>query len=168
MVILILYILVADAGIQRVLRASIRLSWLLDIICLCLYICVVVFSISLISCLCLLIALRCYFVCLHFSTCACHPCSGAMLIFPVSFQFQRMIPEGNPVSSLCVILFLTINNICKTDTCFLFNYFVGVLDLVIAGRTRADRRVVMSCCFVVISLCSPAGAMLIFPVSFQF
>ena len=27
---------------------------------------------------------------------ACHPCAGAMLIFSVSFQFQRMIPEGNP------------------------------------------------------------------------
>ncbi len=25
--------------------------------------------------------------CLHFSICACHPCAGAMLIFPVSFQF---------------------------------------------------------------------------------
>ena len=23
----------------------------------------------------------------HFSTCACHPCAGAMLIFSVSFQF---------------------------------------------------------------------------------
>ena len=33
---------------------------------------------------------------LHFSTCARHPCAGAMLIFPVSFQCQRMIPEGNP------------------------------------------------------------------------
>lgn len=33
---------------------------------------------------------------LHFSICACHPCAGAMLIFSVSFQFYRMIPEGNP------------------------------------------------------------------------
>ena len=33
----------------------------------------------------------------HFSICACHPCAGAMLIFSVSFQFYRMIPEGNPV-----------------------------------------------------------------------
>ena len=33
---------------------------------------------------------------LHFSLCACHPCAGAMLIFSVSFQFYRMIPEGNP------------------------------------------------------------------------
>ena len=33
----------------------------------------------------------------HFSICACHPCAGAMLIFSVSFQFCRMIPEGNPV-----------------------------------------------------------------------
>ena len=32
----------------------------------------------------------------HFSICACHPCAGAMLIFSVSFQFYRMIPEGNP------------------------------------------------------------------------
>ena len=32
---------------------------------------------------------------LHFSICARHPCAGAMLIFPVSFQFSRMIPEGN-------------------------------------------------------------------------
>ena len=39
------------------------------------------------------------FVCknsLLFSICACHPCAGAMLIFSVSLQFQRMIPEGNP------------------------------------------------------------------------
>ena len=27
---------------------------------------------------------------------ACHPCAGAMLIFSVSFQFWRMIPERNP------------------------------------------------------------------------
>ena len=32
----------------------------------------------------------------HFSICACHPCTGAILIFSVSFQFYRMIPEGNP------------------------------------------------------------------------
>jgi hypothetical protein len=32
----------------------------------------------------------------HFSICACHPCAGAMLIFSESFQFYRMIPEGNP------------------------------------------------------------------------
>ena len=25
--------------------------------------------------------------CLHFSICACHPCAGAMLFFPVSFQY---------------------------------------------------------------------------------
>ena len=32
------------------------------------------------------------------SICACHPCAGAMLIFSVSFQFYRMIPEGHPRS----------------------------------------------------------------------
>jgi hypothetical protein len=32
----------------------------------------------------------------RFSICACHPCAGAMLIFSVSFQFLRMIPEGYP------------------------------------------------------------------------
>ena len=37
-----------------------------------------------------------YHNCLHFSSCACHPCAGAMLIFSASFQFQWMIPEGNP------------------------------------------------------------------------
>ena len=37
-----------------------------------------------------------YSNCLHFSMCACHPCAGAVLIFSVSFQFSRMIPEGNP------------------------------------------------------------------------
>ena len=36
----------------------------------------------------------------HFSICACHPCAGAMLIFSVSFQFFRMIPEGNPIWSV--------------------------------------------------------------------
>ena len=36
---------------------------------------------------------------LHFSICACHPCAGAMLIFSVSLQFYRMIPEGNPLGS---------------------------------------------------------------------
>ena len=35
----------------------------------------------------------------HFSICACHPCAGAMQIFSVSFQFYRMIPEGNPQAS---------------------------------------------------------------------
>ena len=34
--------------------------------------------------------------CLHFSSCACHPCAGAVLIFSASLQFWRMIPEGNP------------------------------------------------------------------------
>ena len=33
---------------------------------------------------------------IHFHISACHPCAGAMLIFSVSIQFQRMIPEGNP------------------------------------------------------------------------
>ena len=33
---------------------------------------------------------------IHSSSCACHPCAGAMLIFCVSFQVWRMIPEGNP------------------------------------------------------------------------
>ena len=28
--------------------------------------------------------------------CACHPCAGAVLIFSASFQFERMMPEGNP------------------------------------------------------------------------
>ena len=36
---------------------------------------------------------------LHVSIRACHPCAGAMLIFSVSFQFYRMIPEGNPLGS---------------------------------------------------------------------
>ena len=31
--------------------------------------------------------------------CVCHPCAGAMLIFSVSVQFERMIPEGNPCST---------------------------------------------------------------------
>ena len=53
--------------------------------------------------------------CLHFSICACHPCAGAMLIFSVSFQFQRMIPEGNPTRTyiyiyidLCICLYYII------------------------------------------------------------
>ena len=33
---------------------------------------------------------------MHFPFCACHPWAGAMLIFSVSFQFDRMFPEGNP------------------------------------------------------------------------
>ena len=35
---------------------------------------------------------------IHFPICACHPCTGAMLIFSASFQFYRMFPEGNPRS----------------------------------------------------------------------
>ena len=31
--------------------------------------------------------------CVHFSICARHPCAGAMLVFPIPFQFSRMIPE---------------------------------------------------------------------------
>ena len=44
------------------------------------------------------LAAFCFFLnsCLRFSACACHPCAGAVLIFSVSFRFQRMIPEGNP------------------------------------------------------------------------
>ena len=29
---------------------------------------------------------------------SCHPCAGAMLIFSASFQFERMIPEGNALA----------------------------------------------------------------------
>ena len=32
--------------------------------------------------------------CLHFSICVCHPCDGAMLIFPVSFRFNGCSPKG--------------------------------------------------------------------------
>ena len=42
----------------------------------------------------------------HISLCACHPCAGAMLIFSVSYQFARMIPEGNPAggaSAMCML-----------------------------------------------------------------
>ena len=46
--------------------------------------------------------------CLHFSICACHPCAGAMLIFSVSFQFKRMIPEGNP--------WIIFGNMCKSHS----------------------------------------------------
>ena len=42
----------------------------------------------------------------HFSICACHPCAGAMLIFSVSFQFYRMIPEGNPASGASAMCML--------------------------------------------------------------
>ena len=53
------------------------------------------------------------FVCiikgLHVSMCACHPCAGAMLIFSASFQFSRMIPEGNPrVQRLLFVLLLAL------------------------------------------------------------
>ena len=34
---------------------------------------------------------------LHFSSCACRPCAGAMLIFSVSFRFERMILERCPI-----------------------------------------------------------------------
>ena len=42
-------------------------------------------------------------VLVHFSICASHPCAGAMLIFSISFQFYRMIPEGNPSIWLAVV-----------------------------------------------------------------
>ena len=46
----------------------------------------------------------CYKNCFHFSICACHPCAGAVLIFSVSFQSLRMIPEGNPYEHLMLCL----------------------------------------------------------------
>ena len=49
------------------------------------------------------VSLKYNMLCLHFSICACHPCAGAMLIFSVSFQFQQMIPEGNPPSDSFII-----------------------------------------------------------------
>ena len=79
----------------------------------------------------------------HFSICACHPCAGAMLIFSVSFQFYRMIPEGNPV--WCEKI--------RTSCCF----FCFAEDF-------QKNLVHFSIC-----ACHPcAGAMLIFSVSFQF
>ena len=42
---------------------------------------------------------------LQLSMCAGHPCSRAVLVFSVSFQVKRMIPEGNATSmSFCVML----------------------------------------------------------------
>ena len=38
-------------------------------------------------------------LCTLLDVCACHPCAGAMLFFSASFQFERMIPEGNPSQS---------------------------------------------------------------------
>ena len=32
----------------------------------------------------------------YFSVCACHPCTRAMLIFCVPFQFYWVMPEGSP------------------------------------------------------------------------
>ena len=46
----------------------------------------------------------------HFSICACHPCAGAMLIFSVSFQFYRMIPEGNPFFHIGIYVKYTISS----------------------------------------------------------
>ena len=33
---------------------------------------------------------------IHFPICARHPCAKGMLLFSASFQFYRMLPEGNP------------------------------------------------------------------------
>ena len=75
----------------------------------------------------------------HFSICACHPCAGAMLIFSVSFQFCRMIPEGNPsiwlaVAHVCVVKTWSVRsksfNNRKGATCVLtiWCHMVLVLD----------------------------------------
>ena len=70
----------------------------------------------------------------HFSICACHPCAGAMLIFSVSFQFYRMIPEGNPVwcekirTSCCFFCF------AKTSK----KKLGTLLDLCVSSLRRAE------------------------------
>ena len=51
----------------------------------------------------------------HFSICACHPCAGAMLIFSVSFQFYRMIPEGNPVWCEKILVLGTLLDLCMSS-----------------------------------------------------
>jgi len=64
----------------------------------------------------------------HFSMCACHPCAGAMLIVSVSFQFWRMIPEGNPGTIRTYISIRTYrrggSSFCIDKTCCL-NEFDG-------------------------------------------
>ena len=68
-------------------------------------------------CIYIYIYIYIHIYCLHFSICACHPCAGAMLIFPVPFQFQRMIPEGNPYVSF----------FCFFETRGIFTFTTGVL-----------------------------------------
>ena len=80
--------------------------------------------------------------CLHFSICACHPCAGAMLIFSVSFQFQRMIPEGNPtilsVLSVWDVTVLTCQNFVHPAQ-VLWNYgFDGPEHIHITNFWNAD------------------------------
>ena len=49
--------------------------------------------------------------CLHFSicVCVCHPCTGAMLIFSVSFQFLSQ----KPYNLLCIVLMLIFSVSCE-------------------------------------------------------
>ena len=55
-----------------------------------LYVCIIIvliIMIIIIIIMCIIIMVLClHKYCLHFSMCACHPCTGAMLIFSVSFQ----------------------------------------------------------------------------------
>ena len=51
--------------------------------------------------------------------CVCHPCSGAMLIFSVCFQFQRMIPEGN--SFFDWLLFVGASKAQPFNICIVFS-----------------------------------------------
>ena len=55
--------------------------------------------------------------------CACPRCAGAMLIFSVSFQFQWMIPEGNPI---CVYMLL-LCVVCMLFICWLSCLFVPLV-----------------------------------------
>merc|ERR1712197_80 len=84
----------------------------------------------------------------HFSTCACHPCAGAMLIFSVSFQFCRMIPERNPMYMSEYLL------ACKW------------MAHTAQGRSEGSKKNLYHCSTCACHPC--AGAMLIFSVSFQF
>ena len=51
----------------------------------------------------------------HFSTCACQPCAGAMLIFFVSFHVNGSTPKGIHV---CIYVYILMKSILtKTRHC---------------------------------------------------
>ena len=75
--------------------------------------------------------------CVHFSTCACHPCARVMLVFSASFQFQRLSSKAEKKdtrlarSSCCLMCITCVFLVSFAGCAVLYNGPFSVLRVVL-------------------------------------